>query len=326
MAKFPLFAAGACCLALALPGGHAADPAAQPWTSPTSRASRLDPSVTLLGPVRPPAGAVDPWVAQMNHDFKIEPDVVYRTVGGRALTVDLYLRSHPNGPTPVVYYIHGGAWAHGTKSWELGYMLPWLNLGWDVVSVEYRMTAEAHAPAAVEDCFWAYHWIGEHAAKYQFDLGRLIVSGASAGGNLALLVGMAPASAGFDRGAPGPLPRPEAIVSIAGVTDVVEGLSGPHKTAFTVNWIGGADLVDLARRVSPLTYVHPGLPPVFLVHGDADPTVPYEQALRLQAALTQAGVPNQLLTIPPGRHGGWRAEDYAKVYATLSEFLTRYNL
>lgn len=299
----------------------------------------------LLAP--PPARAaappvVPPWVAQWLCNYSLLPDLTYRTVAGRELKLDLYLQCagwRPpatgggavpaglvGGPVPVVYYIHGGAWAHGTRSWELGYILPWLALGWDVVSVDYRLSGVARAPAAVEDCFCGYHWVAQHAAQYHFDLNRLVVTGASAGGNLACLVGMAPTSSGFDRDCHGPLPKAAAIVSIAGVYDVAEMLSGPEQRPFAVDWIGSAEGVDLARRVSPLSYVRPELPPVFFVHGDSDRTVPYEQALRLRAALDKAGVPNQFLTIAKGGHGAWRPEDYTRLYASLSEFLTHHHL
>src|SRR5262249_18893705 len=154
-----------------------------------------------------------------NSEFHIVPDLVYRTVGGRKLTVDLYLRSHVDSRKTVLY-THGGAWSHGNKSWELGYFLPWMQMGWSIVSVEYRLSGEAKAPGAVEDCFCALHWLGEHAGEYHFDLERLALAGASAGGNLALLLGTAPESAGFSRGCPGPLPKPAVIFNVAGVTDV----------------------------------------------------------------------------------------------------------
>ena len=63
------------------------------------------------------------------------------------------------------------------------------------------------------------------------------------------------------------------------------------------------DRESLAKKVSPLTYVRPDLPPILTVHGENDPLVPYQQAVRLHRALTEAGVPNRLVTIPEGPHG-----------------------
>jgi acetyl esterase/lipase len=59
----------------------------------------------------------------------------------------------------------------------------------------------------------------------------------------------------------------------------------------------------VARRVSPLSYVREGLPPIFIVRGDQDPVVPYDHSMRLHRELDRAHVPNQLYTIPGGKHG-----------------------
>jgi dipeptidyl aminopeptidase/acylaminoacyl peptidase len=83
---------------------------------------------------------------------------------------------------------------------------------------------------------------------------------------------------------------------------------------------------EIARRVSPLTYVTPGLPPILTIHGDADPTVPYTHAVRLHEALSKAGVTNQLLTIPGGRHGGFTPEERTKIFQTIQDFLTKNGL
>ena len=79
--------------------------------------------------------------------------------------------------------------------------------------------------------------------------------------------------------------------------------------------------MEVARRVSPLTYVRAGLPPVLTVHGDKDPVVPYEHAVRLHEALTKAGVRSTLLTIPNGGHGQFKPEERSMIYAAVREFL-----
>jgi hypothetical protein len=81
---------------------------------------------------------------------------------------------------------------------------------------------------------------------------------------------------------------------------------------------------DVARRASPLTYVRPGLPPIITIHGDADPTVPYSHAVRLHEALNKAGVPNQLVTIPGGKHGGFSHDQTVWAYTAIREFLIKH--
>jgi dipeptidyl aminopeptidase/acylaminoacyl peptidase len=83
---------------------------------------------------------------------------------------------------------------------------------------------------------------------------------------------------------------------------------------------------DIARRVSPLTYVRAGLPPILTVHGDADTTVPYQHGVRLHEALSKAGVTNQLVTVPGGRHGNFTLEERTKIYSAIREFLAKNGL
>ena len=95
---------------------------------------------------------------------------------------------------------------------------------------------------------------------------------------------------------------------------------------YAVTWLGSApDRDQIAKRVSPLTYVRRGLPPVLTIHGDADPTVPYTQSVRLHKALADAGVANELMTMPGGKHGFdcCTAAQRIDAYAKIREFLTR---
>ena len=78
---------------------------------------------------------------------------------------------------------------------------------------------------------------------------------------------------------------------------------------------------EVAKSVSPLTYVRPGLPPIITIHGDKDDVVPYAQATRLREALDKAGVPNKLVTIPGGGHGMFTQEQYATAYDEIWTFL-----
>jgi acetyl esterase/lipase len=142
------------------------------------------------------------------------------------------------------------------------------------------------------------------AKDYNFDVNKLVVTGNSSGGHLALTTGMLPASAGLDRECPGTEDlKVAAIVNWYGITDVGDLLDGPNMKTYAVTWLSSlTNRYEIAKRVSPLEYVRAGLPPILTIHGDADPTVPYSHATRLHEALNKAGVPNQLLTIPGGKH------------------------
>jgi dipeptidyl aminopeptidase/acylaminoacyl peptidase len=96
---------------------------------------------------------------------------------------------------------------------------------------------------------------------------------------------------------------------------------------YAVTWLSSlTNRYEIAKRVSPLEYVRAGLPPILTIHGDADPTVPYSHATRLHEALNKAGVPNQLLTIPGGKHGSFTREETLTIFATIHQFLQKHNL
>jgi dipeptidyl aminopeptidase/acylaminoacyl peptidase len=121
-----------------------------------------------------------------------------------------------------------------------------------------------------------------------------------------------------------------AIVNWFGITDVADLLSGPNAKTYAVRWIGSipdrADREALASRLSPLTYVRTDQPPVFTIHGDDDPTVPYTHATRLRDALVRAGVSNELITVPGGKHGGFPPNESLRIWAAIRAFLQKHRL
>lgn len=109
--------------------------------------------------------------------------------------------------------------------------------------------------------------------------------------------------------------------------DVNELLAGANMRNFAVAWLGGmSNREQIAKRVSPLTYVRAGLPPIISIQGDADPTVPYSQNVRLHQALDKAGISNELVTIPGGKHGGFSDAEMTKAYAAIRAFLDKQNI
>ena len=255
-------------------------------------------------------------------------NVVYLRANGWEGKLDVYAQRTQTS-TPVVIYIHGGGWVRGTKDGSVLSALPYLAMGYSVVNVEYRLADVSLAPAAIEDCRCALRWVVGHAKDYNFDVGRIVIAGASAGGHLALTTGMIPSSAGFDRicqeqGEP----RIAAIVDFFGITDVADLLDGPNKKPFpetwpyTVQWLGNqANRDAVAKAASPLTYVRAGVPPTIAIHGDADPLVPYAHSTRLNEALQKAGVAHELVTVPGGGHGNFSLDQWQRAYTAIEKFL-----
>jgi acetyl esterase/lipase len=268
------------------------------------------------------------WTYEFANHYAVLPNITYLTANNFEAKLDVYERRDAQESQPTLIYIHGGGWTGGTKEGGFNKVLPYLEMGWNVVNVEYRLARISLAPAAVEDCLCALRWVATNAKQHHLDVNRLVLTGDSAGGHLALTTGMIPESAGLDRECPGaPLPKVAAIVDWYGITDVNDLLDGPNRKSYAVAWLSSMpERQQIAKRVSPLEYVRAGLPPILMIHGDADPTVPYQHSIRLKAALDKAGVPNQLHTVPGGHHGGFSAAENVEVYKTIKAFLKDHNL
>ena len=260
--------------------------------------------------------------------YRVTPNITYLTANNFEAKLDVYSRSDSTTPQPTLIWIHGGGWTGGTKESATFSLLPYLEMGWNVVNVEYRLAKISLAPAAVEDCLCALRWVIRNAKQYGFDTSKLVVSGGSAGGHLALTTAMIPVSEGMDRQCPGTEPlKVAAVVDWYGITDVVDLLDGVNMKTYAVQWMGSMpNRVEIAKRVSPLTYVRAGLPPVISIQGDQDPTVPYDHSVRLQDALKKVAVDGELITIPGGKHGGFTRAENQRAYAAIKAFLAKHGL
>jgi len=284
--------------------------------------------LVLVPPVAAQLSPESTWAVHAANEYQVFPNLTYLVASNYEAKLDVYKRRDASGPQPTLIFIHGGGWIQGTKEQSVMSLMPWLEMGWNVVNVEYRLGRVALAPAAVEDCLCALRWIGAQAKTYDIDVNRLVVTGESAGGHLSLTTGMIPESAGLDRQCPGaPLPKVAAIIDWYGITDVVDLLDGPNRKTYAVQWLASLPNRDeIARRVSPMTYVRAGLPPIMAIHGDADPTVPYQHSVQLMQALSKAGVSNQLFTVPGGKHGGFNPAERTKIFLAIRDFLTKNGL
>ena len=280
----------------------------------------------------------DPWIDYVNGDYDIFPNVTYAKANNIELKLDLYLPKNRTNPTATLILFHGGGWVDGQKERNVLFLLPYLAQGWSAINVEYRMGHQSPAPAAVEDCRCALRWITYHAREYSLDPSKFVLTGTSAGGHLALITGMLPANNVFDRqcvidGNPRwntpaqPELKVAAIVNWFGIGDVADLLEGPNAKNYAREWFGSmSNAEQLARQLSPVNYVRPGLPPIITIHGENDDVAPYSHAVRLHQLLDKAGVPNRLVTIRDRKHGGFDREELLQSYAAIREFLHKQGL
>ena len=286
-------------------------------------------AVSVSATVQAQLSAAASWAAEVESRYNFAPDLTYVTENNTELKLDVYSRRDVQTPQPTLIFMHGGFWVAGSKDSQTLNILPWLEKGWNVVVVGYRLGGVAPAPAAVVDTFCALRWAGTNAAMYNIDTNKIVASGQSAGGHLALTLGMM-SEQGYDKNCPpGTTPKVAAVINWFGVTDVADVIAGPNKNATPLRWFGNmaeADAVALAKQLSPMSYVRDDLPPILTIQGDADMVVPYAHGIALDTALDNTNVNHEHLTIPGGGHGRFTAAERATIYTTINAFLKTNNI
>ena len=214
-------------------------------------------------------------------------------------------------PFPLVIWIHGGAWMLGIKEWDnVKYLV---KHGYAIASVDYRFSTESPFPAQIQDCNSALNFILAHAADYGVSAENFVVGGGSAGGHLALLLGLARDKKDFGTN---PDIKPLAILDFFGPADftrmkndlqAIQSAKGLQSFQDAGTKLFGKPVdaaTNEARIASPINYVGAGNPPVLILQGGKDESVPAAQSERLHESLDKAGVKNQLIIVPDAGHDG----------------------
>jgi acetyl esterase/lipase len=262
----------------------------------------------------------------------------FKIAGGCPIQADVY--EAPGGAArPAIVWLHGGALITGSRtSIHPGQLKLYMDAGYTLISVDYRLAPETKLPAIIEDLQDAFRWVRETAPQlFPLDPHRLAVIGHSAGGYLTLMAGCCVS------------PRPTALVSFYGYGEIAGpwySLPDPFYCrqpvvtraeaeatvgAQTISNAAGPEYRNRGRyylycrqqglwprtvtghdpdtepaafdRFCPVRSVTSEYPPTLLLHGDQDTDVPYEQSVMMAEALSCAGVEHHLLTIPGGVHG-----------------------
>ena len=284
----------------------------------------------------------------------------YKRAGGCDIKADVYLPA-VGGPRPVLLWIHGGALILGGRRDVRGHQQErYLDAGYTIVSIDYRLAPETKLPEIIDDIGDAFRWVRKSGpALFNADPKRIGVFGHSAGGYLTLMSGFCTD------------PHPQALVSFYGYGDLVgpwysrpspfycqqpmvseeearsavgtsplsEG-GGHNRGRFYLYcrqrgiWpkeISGRDPSadpEFFRTYCPEQNVDSAYPPTLLLHGDQDTDVPYELSVDMARALASAGVEHELITIPGGGHGFDWAQDAAasQAFERVLAFLARHLL
>ncbi len=259
----------------------------------TDRASYLDPASSSEG---------------VRADQVVYRDITYTAANDQPEQLDVYVPKGPapTGGWPVILAIHGGGWRTKDKrDYGSRIAMAFISHGYAVVAPNYPLSSPGNPtwPLNLQDLMTSVSWIRGNAGAFGFNSREITAMGESAGANLANLLGTGSSTAGIA----GPMAPDavEAVVSFSSPTDLTALYNAsPAAGKAVAQFLGGSPTAvpGLYATASPVGQVSPGDPPTFLVHGADDPLVPDSQSEELSAALTAAGVRNQLVLVPGAGH------------------------
>jgi acetyl esterase/lipase len=237
-------------------------------------------------------------------------DLAYGTAGRRN-RLDVWKRADlpPGARAPVLLQVHGGGWVVGDKEGQ-GYplMAHLAERGWVCVAINYRLSPRATWPDQIVDVKRALAWIRASIAEHGGDPGFVAITGGSAGGHLAALTALTPGVAELQPGFEDADTSVAAAIPLYGVYDFTDrhGVANPGLDTLLATGVfktALADDRDAWDRASPMSRVHAGAPPFFVLHGTNDTLVPVEQARAFVAMLRAvAREPVVFAELPRAQH------------------------
>jgi acetyl esterase/lipase len=280
--------------------------------------------------------ALQPAAQPAEPAVKLEKGITYAAAGGEKLQLDIAIPPG-DGPFPCLVCLHGGAWQHGSRrdlsangKDKSGKPTPsWLEVmareGYVAASVSYRLAPKHKFPAMIEDSRAAVRFLRAHAKTYKADAARFGAVGFSAGGHLALLLGMCDKTIGFDVGDHlDQSGKVQCVIDFFGPTDLaMYAKSEGIEDGYLVPVFGKECKTDASiyKRASPVSYVSKDAPPILFLHGTLDFVVPVKHSEMLHKSLADAGAKTEIHTVSFAGHGGWNERDMGKAQAAAFRFL-----
>lgn len=260
-------------------------------------------------------------------DVLVHSDIEYSRVGQR-VAMDVVEPLEGRGPFPTVVLIHGGGFRAGSReSWlPVAYRLA--QNGYVAATVSYRLSPRHQYPAHLEDVKAAVRFLRANSARFRIDPSHIGASGGSAGGTLALLLGLTADYAPYEGSGPhlDQSSKIQAVVNFYGATDFTKSYApgASVDAAEVLPMFLGGDLEHsrpLHIQSSPLYWVTPDDPPVLTIHGTKDRYVGYDQGVAVTERLGQARVHAELLTLKDRDHGfGGFGDDLERALQAMTRF------
>ncbi len=247
----------------------------------------------------PPA---TPSASALPYAYDTNRDIPYLSEGGAVHELDLYLPQSEDLPMPVLFALHGGG---GDKGDMRNLAIHFAERGYAVVAANFRESPQAHYPAPVQDVFCALAWVHTNSESYNLDPEHTFALGFSLGGTFAGMLGTVDDPSLYLEACPHSLPESgwvQGVATFTGVFDLANA-SGPL-LAYYADYIGVApeEHPSLWAEASPIGWLDGHETPFLLVHGELDGNIDPSHSADFAAALTDAGVPVELLIIPGTSH------------------------
>ena len=295
-------------------------------TRPTSKLPEQKADAVDLGKRQPGRKQKGQRKLPVPEGVTVHRDVEYAQVAEHSLQLDLYLPSSLPGNSKqkkpaLLIWVHGGGWKNGDKQRINPTFVRLAGEGFATASINYRLNGLMGHPEHIHDCKGAVRWLRAHAEKYGYDATRIGVGGGSAGGHLALMLGMTANVKSLEGDIGGNLDqssRVQAVLDLFGPSDFVTFSKGNSR--FRSRHRVADDQLLLA---SPLNYLTHDDAPVLIFQGDEDPTVPMSQSELLHQRYQEAGLESTLHLIPGAGHGGPEFSDAIR-YPLAKAFFERH--
>ncbi|MEI9975025.1 MAG: alpha/beta hydrolase fold domain-containing protein [Ignavibacteriota bacterium] len=242
-----------------------------------------------------PARAPDRGAVQAKH-YRIVEAVEYARPDGIPLVADIYQPDDQATARPAAIFIHGGGWSSGDRK-QLARQAAYLaQRGVVGMAIEYRLAGQAKYPAALEDAQTAVKWLIANSGRYHVDTSKIAAIGSSAGGHLAALLGVLPGR----------------TIAAAVVFNPVLDLAGVPGKDMVARFLGKPceAMLETCHEASPLWRLGSSASPFLILHGTADETVPYSQAVQMKEKLSALGVRAELFTAEGGPHTFWASAQW----------------
>lgn len=287
---------------------------------------------------------------------------VYKTLGQDSIRSDFYRVSNDRVVRPIIVWLHGGALIWGSRnSLHKEQLEFYLNAGYSVLSIDYRLAPETKLNEIIEDVKDAIVWVQNNSTQLQIDPKRIFVIGHSAGGYLALMTGFILKN------------PPRAIVSFYGYGDLKSEWCNQPDSLY-VSWgavpkekalklirdsvitnapsserfdfylycrqqgiwastVSGHDPVkepEYFDQFCPIKNISSSFPPVLLIHGDHDTDVPFKQSVMMDEALSLKNIDHQFIKMTgfghafDGENGGLGNAQTSSAFHEVIKFMDKY--